>query len=352
LPSALAPGPSDGVFIVQNVYNSFVPLAPGSVKALRVVALHDQPTASAAERSAVSQEIVKSVVGTVPVAADGSVAFRAPAQRPLLFQLLDEHNVSLFGMRSQVYLQPGEVMSCAGCHEPRGSSPPARRYEHAANAPLLTPGPGPQYAGGFSFARTVQPVLDRSCIRCHGLAHRAKGLSLLGTPTAQFNEAYDNLVARPGWLKLAYRNTQTDVSAPGDYGARAGKLADFLLTGHRSKAKLDAAGFTRIAEWLDLNGQYYGDYSFQRAERRQPSEAGVQALRAHIAQSCNSCHAGMRDQPLAALVNVAAPLESRVLQAPLATEAGGWGQCPEQWKSTSEAGYATMRQKVLAATGE
>ena len=352
IPSALTPGQADGVFLVQNVYNSFVPLEPGTVKALRVVAMHEQPTASAAERSAVSQEIVKSVVGTVPVAADGSAAFRAPARRPLLFQLLDENNVSLFSMRSQVYLQPGETMSCAGCHEPRGSSPVARRYEHAATAQALTPPPGPQYPGGFSFARTVQPVLDRSCLRCHGLKHRAAGLSLLGTPTAQFNEAYDALVARPGWLKLAYRNVQTDISQPGDYGARAGKLAGFLLGEHRGKAKLDRDSFTRIAEWMDLNGQYYGDYSFQRHERRAPSEAGVKALRAYVAQSCNSCHAGMSDQPLAALVNIAAPLESRVLQAPLATGAGGWGQCKQTWGSTTEVGYVEMKQRVLAATGE
>jgi len=350
LPSALTAGQNDGIFVVQNVYNSFVPLAPGSVKTLRVVAMHEQPTASAAERSVVSQEIVKSVVGTVPVDADGSVAFHAPACRPLLFQLLDEHNVSLFSMRSQVYLQPGETMSCAGCHEPRGSSPRPKRYERAATARPLTPGPGPQYEGGFSFARTVQPVLDRHCIRCHGLGRQAGHLSLLGTPTRQFNEAYDNLTGREGLLKLAYRNASTDISQPGDYGARAGKLAGFLLD-HR-QAHLDAAGYTRIVEWLDLNGQYYGDYSFQRHERRQPSDDGVRALREHVAQSCNSCHAGMSDQPLAALVNIAEPRESRVLQAPLATGTGGWGQCKQAWQDTGAAGYTTMQEKVLGATGQ
>lgn len=342
---------ADGTFIIENVYRCAEKLLPGSIKALRVVRMHEQPTASAAERSAVSQEIMKSVVGTVPVKADGSVAFNAPAEAPLLFQLLDENNVSVFSMRSQVYLQRGETMSCAGCHEPRGTTPLPGRYA-AAQPKALTPPAGPQYSGGFSFARTVQPVLDRNCIGCHGLQHRAGKLSLLGTPTGQFSEAYDSLIARPGMVKLAYRNEQTDVSKAGDYGARAGKLADFLLGHHRDKARLDREGFTRIAEWLDLNGQYYGDYSFQRAERRKPDEAGVTGLRAHVAQSCNSCHAGMSEQPLAALVNMADPAQSRVLLAPLATGAAGWGQCAEGWKGTADPRYGTMQEKVFGATGK
>lgn len=342
---------AEGIFIIENVYRCVEKLLPGSVKSLRVVRMHEQPTASAAERSAVSQEITKSVVGTVPVKADGSVAFTAPAETPLLFQLLDENNVSVFSMRSQVYLQRGETMSCAGCHEPRGTAPLPGRYA-SLKPSALTPPPGPRYPGGFSFARTVQPVLDRSCIRCHGLQHKAAGLSLLGTPTGQFSEAYDSLIAREGLVKLAFRNEQTDISKPGDYGARGGKLAGFLRGPHRTKARLTPEDFTRIAEWLDLNGQYYGDYSFQKPERRQPNAEGVKALRAHVAQSCNSCHAGMSDQPLAALVNLADPTQSRVLQAPLAVSAGGWGQCQEAWQGTDDKRYATMSEKVWAATGK
>lgn len=204
------------------------------------------------------------MLGTVPVNADGSVAFRAPAQRPLLFQLLDANNVALFSMRSQVYLQPGETMSCAGCHEPRGTTPLPGAYSSRPRPRALTPPPGPRYAGGFSYARTVQPVLDRYCLRCHGLDHRAGDLSLLGTPTAMFSESYDALVSRPGLLKLAFRNVQTDISRPGDYGARAGSLAGLLAGPHRNKAPLDPDSYTRIVEWLDLNGQYYGDYAFDR----------------------------------------------------------------------------------------
>jgi hypothetical protein len=351
LQSSLVAGRTDGTFFIQDVYHSAESLPAGSVKSVRIVEMHEQPEAAAADRSVISQEVVKSVVGTVPVNADGSVLFNAPAQVPLLFQLLDEHNTAIFSMRSQVYLQPGETMSCAGCHEPRASTPPVSRRA-ALRLQSIAPPPGPAYAGGFSFPRTVQPVLDRYCISCHGLERKSGGLSLLGTTSARFTEAYDALVSRPGLVSLAQRNEQSDVSKRGDYGARAGRLASFLLSDHSEKVHLDPDSYTRIVEWLDLNCQCYGDYNFNRKERRQPSAEGVQALRTHLAASCGACHKTMAQQPLAALVNIAQPDESRVLKAPLATAAGGWGQCKQTWGDTASTDYTAMLERVLAATGE
>ena len=352
LSSSLEPGRTDGTFLIQNVYDCVEPLIPGSIKRLRVVRMIEQPTASVPERSWVSQEITKGVVGTVPVEEDGSVAFRAPAQEPLLFQLLDENNMAVFSMRSQVYLQPGEVMSCAGCHEPRGSLAYGGQRLAPSEVKELVPSVGPRYAGGFSYARSVQPVLDRYCIRCHGVKRNAGDLNLLGTPKGQFSQSYEALVTRPGWVSLAHRNEQTDISKIMDYGSHAGKLARFLLNEHHRKAPIDPDSFTRIAEWLDLNGQYYGDYSFSRPERRKPSDEGVAALREHVKSACNECHEGMSEQPLEALVNVAIPEESRVLMSPLAESEGGWEQCRGlTWLSREDASYALMKAKVLGATG-
>ena len=102
--------------------------------------------------------------------SDGSVAFRAPAGQPLLFQLLDDNGMAVMSMRTLVYLQPGEVSRL--CRLPRA----ARHHDaHAWRLPSdvrvheLKPPAGPRYEGGLSFARTVQPVLDRYCIGCHGL---------------------------------------------------------------------------------------------------------------------------------------------------------------------------------------
>lgn len=346
LPPAVDHAQSTGTFFVGNVYRSTEPLEPGSVRRLRVIEILPQPTAAVPVRSRVENEVVKRVVGTVAVEPDGSVAFRAPAETSLMFQLLDARGLAVMTMRSQVYLQPGEQASCVGCHEPRMSAPPPQLRPSPVRD--LTPPPGPAYTGGLSFARTVQPVLDRYCIGCHGLKGEAGGISLLGTPAGAFSQAYECLTGRDGLVFLAHRNQETAQSRPYDYGAHAGRLAGLLADGHHG-VSLDPESFERIAMWLDVNGQYYGDYEFDRPERRPPNPDGVHALREHLRQACGRCHESLADEPEAALLNPAQPDESRVLQAPLAKSAGGWGACPAGWASIHVSGCRAMRDLVAVA---
>jgi len=105
-----------------------------------------------------------STYGTVPVEENGSAALRAPAERPLYFQLLDWNGMSVMNMRTFVYLHPGETQSCTGCHEPRGEAPDFGTYVHEVRVRNLDPPAGPAHDGGLSFSRSVQPVLDRYCI--------------------------------------------------------------------------------------------------------------------------------------------------------------------------------------------
>ena len=69
---------------------------------------------------------VKRVLGEVPVAADGSVAFEAPVRTPVYFQLLDAKGRMVQTMRSWTLLQPGETASCIGCHESANLAPDFR----------------------------------------------------------------------------------------------------------------------------------------------------------------------------------------------------------------------------------
>jgi hypothetical protein len=274
-----------------------------------------------------------------------------PAGVPLLFQLLDGDGMALMTMRSQTHVAPGEVLGCVGCHEPRASTAPPSRGTLLRGAVPLEPPAGPQYPGGLSFERTVQPVLDRYCIRCHGLTQTAADLCLLGTPTGSFSLAYEALVGRDGLVALARANQETDASSPGDYYARQGHLAAHLQGPHRDRAVLDRESWQRLIDWLDLNGQYYGDYSWNRPERQPPSTVAEVALREGIAGRCGSCHAGLASQPLAALVNLALPDESRVASACLALPSGGWGQCRGlTWQRDSE-DYRSMLDAVRAVAG-
>lgn len=366
LPSAVERDDATGVFYVNNVYQSTQPIPPGSIKSLRVVRLFEQTVETPPSRGKAIIDMPKRIVGTVPVGEDGSAAFRAPAGRPLLFQLLDENGMAVLSMRTLVYLQPGEIAGCVGCHEPRDRTTRPVALPCEITVHDLKPAAGPRYEGGLSFARTVQPVLDRYCIGCHGLDKTEGDLDLLGTlkdvtfpyPTwpgpnkMVVSHAYESLMNRPDLVAIAQRNFETDFSTPKDYFAHAGALAGMLLAGHpdadgKARVTLDRESFQRIVDWLDTNAMFYGEYSWNKVEWRKPSPEGERALRDHIRQTFGE---KLSEQPFAALVNVAQPSESRILKAPLATAACGWGQHQMGgWSDTSEAGYQKMSRLVEAA---
>src|SRR3990172_5383353 len=355
-----------GTFYVRNVYHSTQPIPRGSVKSLRVVRLFPQPIETPPSRGKAIIDMPKRIEGTAPVGEDGSVAFRAPAGRPLLFQLLDENGMAVMSMRTLVYLQPGETAGCAGCHEPRSSATQRLAIPAGVTIHDLRPPAGPRYEGGLSFARTVQPVLDRYCIGCHGLDKTEGDVDLLGRlepvtfpyPTWPgpnemiVSRAYESLMNRPELVNIAQRNFETDFSTPKDYFSHAGRLAGMLLAGHKdengnARVELDRESFQRIVDWLDTNAMFYGDYSWNKPEWRKPAPEGEKALREHAGDCFGPEMAG---QPFAALVNVAEPSESRILKAPLAADAGGWGQLGQSgWASTSHPGYQAMRQLVEAS---
>ena len=352
-------------FYVQQIHTSRHDLPPGSIRAIRINRLYRQPTADKAPLSPAGDELIKAVVGTVPVGPDGSAAFRAPAGVPLQFQALDADGLAVMTMRSSVYVQPGESIGCIGCHEHRHTVPPVRAVSRlqsrcngigdlSAGLTIHDPQPpaGPAYEGGLSFARTVQPVLDRYCIGCHGLKGPPPAqVNLLGTPTQRYNRAYDSLVSRRGLVLIVPANRETYSSKPRDYFAHAGKLAGMLLAGHpdpsgKRRVRLDRDSLQRIIDWLDLNGQYYGDYSFNRPERSKPLPDAVRALRDCAAKLFGQEIAA---QPFEALVNVALPDESRILKAPLAAAAGGWGQISDNaFAGTDDPRYRELRRLVLA----
>jgi len=337
--------PATGTCYVQNVYNCPQPIPQGSIKFLRINQIHDQPSASFTLRSRASQEVVKSVIGVVPVNEDGSAAFEVPADTGFQLQSLDENGMAVMTMRSMMYVRPGEVIGCAGCHESRASGPSTAPYSPSAMAVSRPqPLPGPQYEGGFSFMRSVQPVLDRHCIRCHGLGKKAAGnLNLLG------DQAYASLTGRPGLVAIALSNKETYTSVPKDYFAHAGRLAAILLKGKMGDQHIAIPrdDMDRIIAWLDLNGQQFGDYSFNRLEDRTPDREGEQRLRAAVRETFGDA---MARRPWAALVNVGQPDASPILRAALAVEAGGWGQVADvKWDSEQHPEFQRFKKLVAAA---
>lgn len=122
-----------------------------------------------------------------------------------------------------------------------------------------------------------------------------------------------------------------------------------LLAGHpdakgKPQVNLDRESLARIIDWLDVNAVYYGDHSWNKPEWRGLLPPGERALREHIRHRFGP---DLARQPFAALVNVALLEESRILKAPLAARAGGWGLFPgREWRDTKDLDYQRMRQLV------
>ena len=356
LPSTLPPAPvaATGTYLIQDVYLTRNDpqglIKRGDIKFLRFNELINKPAAGSARLSApVPNALPKRILGTIPVNPDGSVAAIVPSGIPLQIQALDQNGMAILTERSLHYLQPGEVRSCVGCHEPSGSAPPNARVISKSQPKALTPPVGPSYAGGLSFPRTVQPVLDRYCISCHGLDGKTeKNLSLLGTHQGGYTQAYLALVPFTktiGNIRTSH-GLEKNISRPKDYYAHGGQLGPLLLANH-AKVNLDKASFARIVDWLDMNAQCYGDYSFNRIENRGSVSAAEKALREYIRARFGPA---LASQPYAALVNVGQPDESRILKAPLAITSGGWGQIKEgSWPRTDDPDFQKAKQLVEAS---
>jgi hypothetical protein len=290
---------------------------------------------------------VKRILGTVPVHPDGSAAFRIPAERRVFFQALDDRGRAVQTMRSWVEAMPGEQMTCVGCHESRLQAPPARRAVMALAKEPVTPTPwyGPPRA--FGFAREVQPVLDRHCVRCHHAAH-PKGIDLRGDATSWFSLAYENL--RP-FVNPVGPQSMPMLLPPRSRGAAASRLVDMLLAGHQD-VRLGAEDLDRIITWIDLNVPYYDNTAITRPSRVALANNVTGSGRAVVSDAaplwrslgdrCRDCHPrGFRVDPVSApcmtldlpktmarpCVNLTHPEESRLLAAPLAKSAGGLGLC-------------------------
>lgn len=279
-----------GTLFLQDVYEGLGlrGVARGTIKKLRVVGLQYRAVAIGSahqEGRGGSSEVttpiaiangawdVKVVLGTARVHADGSAFFRVPARMPVYFQALDEQGCAVQTMRSWTTLMPGENQACVGCHEHKNSVPRAQRG--AALALRAGPRPLEPFYGpprGFSFAREIQPILDRQCARCH-TGEQAKPPNLSGelvtldTMKRKFSRSYLALTHAQGtkgdwnhplvnWIDCM---SEPSLLPPYHRGAGTSQLLALLAKGHED-VRLTAEEREKLACWIDLLVPYCGDY--------------------------------------------------------------------------------------------
>jgi len=277
--STLDPALGDeGEFMLTDVTRSHFPLpADRAIRHLRIfqVLPKTTPAANDPRIGHANAESARMLLGTVPVEADGSAYFRAPARKPLYFQAVDADGRAAQSMRSVAYLQPGERRGCIGCHEPTGSAAASRRATAFTRGPSMIE-PGPEGTRPFCYPRLVQPVLDRHCVACHdGTKGNDKSdLVLTGEPDGQFTRSYNNLKPYLRWYEWGGASITGAVTRPGRIGADESRLTKILADAtHAPKLNLPAEDRQRLYIWLDGNVPFYGTYDKAEQQRQQSGQA-------------------------------------------------------------------------------
>ena len=361
------------VVTVLNVYKGLPGIKRGTVKAIRVVQVPDKTIVKNGNSAFADQTIavayvyrmVRYVLGTAPVEADGSAHLLVPGDKAVYFQLLDKDGLMVQTMRDTTSFKPGERASCVGCHEPQWTSPPegapvATAFRRPPSR--LTPLEGG--VRGISFPRDVQPILDRRCVRCHDVTKPEGGVILSGDVTKTFNVAYNalNHHNRDWGHSIHPRKTAALVPvityvaaplAPRTTGAFASPLFQKYVFKDHYKAKLTKKEIATLAMWVDLNQPYYADWESKRYRggRNIVLSGRINKLLADVAKRrCAKCHKGKKAirVHLGTMVNLSRPALSKVLRSPLSAKSSGCGKGKMAvYQSTADPDYQVILKALL-----
>jgi len=320
LPSHAGPGSNHATCFLEDVNRDMPGIKPGTVRYLRISEQlqwffgkndHTGPirwtpgTQHSRNFGYWTWSPVR-VVGTVPVEKDGSAYFKVPAGLPVYFQALDENLMEIRRMRSHVEFKPGEFRSCVGCHETKQHVPRvgAQGSRLALGREPSSPKPPPWGDVALvDYEKLIQPILDRHCVRCHGLGEPRSEPDLTasrdphgfvqsyrslfgiakGVPTPLgegYREAFPELpkldkaedaayeavkrriYAPGGMLCLSNHMSGPEVTQPKQFGSHRSRFVLSLLNdeAHRKDVILSRDEWETLVTWVDANAPYHATY--------------------------------------------------------------------------------------------
>lgn len=396
IPTRVKPDQATGHLILANVYEgrNMAGVAPGEIKKLLVLELLPKPinyTGGMEPLSYGGTFTLERVLGTVPVEPDGSAYMEMPALRSLILVALDEHDLAVKRMQSFLTVQPGEVMSCVGCHEQRTQTIlPGGNLQAMERAPSVIEAIQ-DVPDVYDFPRDIQPILDRLCVDCHDYTPGNAGgpmaghVILTGDHGPLYSHSYFTLSA----LRLFSdgRNQPRSNYAPRTFGSAASKLLAMLDGSHHGALATDREKKI-VRLWIETGAPYpgtyaglgsgmVGGYAENIIDRRDLAWPSIQAAQGVLKGRCAACHTGAMALPDSPsdnmgmppweikyddprlrfsrhiLYNLSRPERSLLFLAPLAVEAGGLGTCRTAeghpvFSDTGDADYQTL----LAAVAE
>jgi hypothetical protein len=398
IPSRVDLAKPTGRYFVDDVYagRNMEGIQRGDIKKLLVIESLPKPVNFTGGMDPMSYKgtfSLERVLGTAPVEADGSAYFEAPALRSLLFVALDQNGLAVKRMQSFTTVAPGETLGCVGCHEHRATARPAalvRRPQALERAPshLEAVAGAPEIP---DFPRDVQPVLDKHCVRCHSPEKPDGNVVLSGDRGPMFSLSYYTLTA---WRQIADgRNEARSNYKPRALGSGGSPLMKMLDKTHYD-VQVSPQERAVIWAWLEIGAPYPGTYASlgtgmiggyqHNAQVLENDEKWpeTKAAKAVLASRCDTCHSqkfkplphslsdeiglsfwepNMNDPRLKhsrhVIFNLTRPEVSRILLAPLAKAAGGYGLCRAKdaapgtgavLPDKNDAGYKTLLAMVDA----
>ncbi len=258
-----------GYVFLQNVYlgRGTKDIPKGKAKKLRIFAYHFGYLGSGGHESVGRESSwdIKRILGTVDIEEDGSAAFQVPANTPFAMQVLDEDGAALALMRSWTIVQPGEALSCNGCHETAHDVTPVQLSIASRKAPQkIKEWYGPARSWGFQ--TELQPVLNQYCVACHNDTDRKGDISFIpnGAGDWRSDQAYTELVR---FARHPGPEDELETLRPMEYHASTSELIQILRRGHHN-VKLSPEAWDRFYTWIDLNAPYVGMWNNPPRESR------------------------------------------------------------------------------------
>ena len=273
-------GPQEGRFLVADVTRGLKTVQRGDVKALRIIAVpaKTQPWMNQPAIGLTRDDPGKAVLGTVPVEADGSAFFRAPSGVAFFFQALDARGMAVQTMRSATHVQPGQTLSCTGCHDSRKDTPPPTGSLLASLREPSKITVGPEGSWTMRFDRLVQPLLDSQCVSCHNPKSEDVAAAKFDlTPEHSYQTLTQS--GKPSLNELVLSAYRDGISTEGHNPAARSAVLRLLTdpAGHAG-VKLDRASLDRLVVWMDTYAQRAGTFSpeqEQELERLRRAWAGL-----------------------------------------------------------------------------
>ena len=384
------PDEATGKLVLANIYEgrNMAGVEPGEVKKLLVLESLPKPinyTGGMEPLSYGGTFTLERVLGTVPVEPDGSAYMEVPALRSLILVALDENDLAIKRMQSFLTVQPGENMSCVGCHEQRTRTIlPATSLHAMSRKPSIIEAIT-DVPDVFDFPRDIQPILNKHCTDCHDYTSGKQGgpmaghVILTGDHGPLYSHSYFTLSALRQFSDG--RNLPKSNYAPRTFGSAASKLLKMLDGEHHGVQATDLEKKT-VRLWIETGAPYPGTYAglgsgmvggyaeniIDRSDMEWPE---MKAANQVLKDRCVECHdkgMALPDSPSDnmgmppwavnysdprlrysrhILYNLSRPDKSLQILAPLAQAAGGLGICQDEngasvFKDTSDSDYQTL----------